>query len=68
VFFPLVKLPEPVQQAALMLPLAHAVELIRPAMLDRPITGALVHLVVLAAYAVVPFFACAALFRRRMMR
>ncbi|HWX10678.1 MAG TPA: ABC transporter permease [Trinickia sp.] len=68
VFFPLAKLPEPVQQAALMLPLAHAVELIRPAMLERPITGAPVHLAVLVAYVVVPFFACAALFHRRMMR
>jgi lipooligosaccharide transport system permease protein len=57
-----------VQQAALALPLAHAVELIRPAMLDRPIADAPLHLAVLAAYVIVPFFACAALFRRRMMR
>ncbi|HTI17967.1 MAG TPA: ABC transporter permease [Trinickia sp.] len=68
VFFPLAKLPEPVRQAALMLPLTHAVELIRPAMLDRPIADAPLHLAVLGAYAVVPFFVCAALFRRRMMR
>jgi lipooligosaccharide transport system permease protein len=68
IFFPLSKLPEPVQQAALALPLAHAVELIRPAMLDRPIADAPLHLAVLAAYVIVPFFACAALFRRRMMR
>jgi lipooligosaccharide transport system permease protein len=68
VFFPLTQLPEPVQHAALLLPLAHAVELIRPAMLDRPITAAPLHLAVLAAYAIVPFFVCAALFRRRLMR
>jgi lipooligosaccharide transport system permease protein len=68
IFFPLSKLPEPVQHAALALPLAHAVELIRPAMLDRPIADAPLHLAVLAAYVIVPFFACAALFRRRMMR
>jgi lipooligosaccharide transport system permease protein len=68
IFFPLAKLPELVQQAALLLPLAHAVELIRPAMLDRPITAAPLHLAVLAAYTIVPFFLSAALFRRRIMR
>jgi lipooligosaccharide transport system permease protein len=57
-----------VQQAALALPLAHAVDLIRPAMLDRPISNIALHLAVLSAYAIVPFFACAVLFRRRMMR
>lgn len=68
IFFPLSKLPEPVQQAALALPLAHAVDLIRPAMLDRPMTEAPLHLAVLGAYAIIPFLACAGLFRRRMMR
>lgn len=68
VFFPLAQLPVPVRHAAQALPLTHAVELIRAAMLGRPITDALAHLAVLTAYAIVPFFVCAALFRRRMMR
>jgi lipooligosaccharide transport system permease protein len=68
VFFPLAKLPERVQEAALLLPLAHAVELIRPAMLDRPIMDAPLHIAVLAAYGIVPFFVSAALFRRRILR
>jgi lipooligosaccharide transport system permease protein len=68
VFFPLSKLPDAVQDAALALPLAHAVELIRAALLDREIAAAPLHIAVLAAYAIVPFFISSALFRRRMMR
>jgi lipooligosaccharide transport system permease protein len=68
VFFPLAQLPQGIRRAAMVLPLAHAVELIRAAMLGRPIGDVVVHLCVLAAYAVVPFFVCAALFRRRLMR
>lgn len=68
VFFPLAQLPAPVRRAAQALPLTHAVELIRAAMLGRPITDALAHFAMLAAYAIMPFFVCAALFRRRMMR
>lgn len=68
VFFPLAQLPAPVRHAAYALPLAHAVDLVRAAMLDRPLTSAALHVAVLTAYAVVPFFVGAALFRRRMMR
>lgn len=68
VFFPLKQLPEAVRQGAMVLPLAHAVELIRAAMLGRPAANVGVHVAVLVAYAIVPFFVCAALFRRRLMR
>ena len=68
VFFPLSQLPPGVRHAAMALPLAHAVELIRAAMLGRPVADALIHLSVLAAYVIVPLFACALLFRRRLMR
>lgn len=68
VFFPLAQLPGAVRQAAWLLPLAHAVELIRPAMLGRPVMNVWLHVAVLAAYAIVPFFVCAVLFRRRLMR
>ncbi|TDV36292.1 lipooligosaccharide transport system permease protein [Paraburkholderia caballeronis] len=68
VFFPIAQLPAAAQQITLMLPLAHAVALIRPAMLGRPLDHAALHLIVLAAYVVVPFAIASVLFRRRMMR
>lgn len=68
VFFPLTQLPAIAQKITLLLPLSHAVELIRPAMLGRPADHVALHIAVLAVYAVVPFFVCAMLFRRRMMR
>lgn len=68
VFFPIAQLPAPAQHITLMLPLAHAVALIRPAMLDRPVDEAGLHLLVLAIYVVVPFAIASVLFRRRMMR
>ncbi|KVD70760.1 nodulation protein NodJ [Burkholderia sp. ABCPW 14] len=68
VFFPLTQLPEFAQHVARALPLANAVDLIRPAMLGRPATDVAIHVAILAAYAVGGFFVCARLFRRRMMR
>jgi len=68
VFFPLTQLPALAQHVSLLLPLSHAVALIRPAMLDRPPEHVFLHVAVLLAYAIVPFFLCAILFRRRMMR
>lgn len=68
VFFPVAQLPAFAQHVTQALPLYHAVELIRAAMLGRPVHGLALHLAVLAAYSVVPFFLCAWLFRRRMMK
>ncbi|WP_302057510.1 ABC transporter permease [Paraburkholderia sp. CNPSo 3272] len=68
VFFPIAQLPAAAQHITLMLPLAHAVALIRPALLDRPVEQAGLHLLVLAIYVVVPFAIASVLFRRRMMR
>jgi lipooligosaccharide transport system permease protein len=68
VFFPVTQLPALAQQVTLLLPLAHAVDLIRPAMLGRPMEGAALHVGVLAAYVIVPFILASVLFRRRMMR
>ncbi|MBO7823516.1 ABC transporter permease [Burkholderia pseudomallei] len=68
VFFPLAQLPEFAQHIAHALPLSNAVDLIRPAMLDRPATDVARHVAILAAYALGGFFVCARLFRRRMMR
>jgi lipooligosaccharide transport system permease protein len=68
VFFPITQLPSAAQHITLMLPLAHAVALIRPAMLGRPADSVGLHLFVLVAYVVVPFAIATVLFRRRMMR
>ncbi|SEA81871.1 ABC transporter permease [Paraburkholderia sartisoli] len=68
VFFPVAQLPAIARQVTLLLPLAHAVDLIRPAMLGRPLDNAALHVGVLAAYVIVPFILASVLFRRRMMR
>ena len=68
VFFPIAQLPALAQHITQALPLYHAVELIRPAMLGRPLDGFALHVLVLVAYSIVPFFLCAWLFRRRMMK
>ncbi|WP_104012163.1 ABC transporter permease [Burkholderia anthinoferrum] len=68
VFFPITQLPPIARHAAQALPLANAVELIRPAMLGRSATDIALHVAVLAGYAVGGFLLSAWLFRRRMMR
>jgi lipooligosaccharide transport system permease protein len=68
VFFPVTQLPAAAQTVTLLLPLANAVDLMRPAMLGRPVEHAALHVAVLAAYVVVPFVISAVLFRRRLMR
>jgi lipooligosaccharide transport system permease protein len=68
VFFPISQLPAAARIVTEFLPLAHAVDLIRPAMLGRPVEGAVLHVAVLAAYAVEGFVVSAVLFRRRMMK
>jgi lipooligosaccharide transport system permease protein len=68
VFFPTSQLPAAARAVTEVLPLAHAVDLIRPAMLARPLDHALLHVLVLAAYAVGGFVVSAILFRRRMMK
>ena len=68
VFFPLSQLPETIRQFALALPLAHAVALIRPALLGRPLQDIPLHQGVLFLYAAIPFCVAALLFKRRMMR
>ncbi|WP_201446545.1 ABC transporter permease [Burkholderia gladioli] len=68
VFFPVSQLPSLARHAAHALPLANAVDLIRPAMLGRPAEDVALHAGVLAAYALGGFVVSAWLFRRRMMR
>ena len=68
VFFPIAQLPPIARHVTQVLPLANAVDLIRPAMLGRPLDHVALHVAVLVAYVVVPFCIAAVLFRRRMMR
>ncbi|SDC13694.1 lipooligosaccharide transport system permease protein [Cupriavidus sp. YR651] len=68
VFFPLEQLPEGARAATSVLPLAHAVALIRPLMLGRPVENAPLHLAVLAAYAIAALVIALVLLRRRLLR
>jgi lipooligosaccharide transport system permease protein len=65
VFFPRDQLPGVMRVLSDWLPLTAAVELIRPLFLGRWPAQALLHLAVLAAYAVVGFWVALALTRKR---
>jgi len=65
VFFPRHQLPSVVKNISDWLPLTNAVELIRPLFLDQWPSHAVIHLSVLAAYAVVGFCLALALTRKR---
>lgn len=68
VFFPLDRMPQVLQAAAQVLPLSHAVDLIRPLLLGAWPADPLLHVGVLVAYAAVSFYAGIVLFRRRLSR
>jgi lipooligosaccharide transport system permease protein len=66
VFFPITQLPLPLQTVSSLLPLTHAVEIARPLMNGVVPPGAILHISVLAGYAVVGFYVSLVLFRRRL--
>jgi len=68
VFYPIDTLPELVQMLAQLLPLTHAVALIRPLLTDMPLTMPLLHISVLALYATAGFTLAAHLAARRLLR
>jgi len=68
VFFPRDQLPPVVRWLSDLLPLTHAIQLVRPLFLDRWPDNALLHLGVLAAYTVGGFWVALALTRRRFAR
>ncbi|WP_353190415.1 ABC transporter permease [Pandoraea pnomenusa] len=68
VFFPLSQLPAAARHVTEWLPLAHAVALIRPAMLGRTIDLPWLHAGALLVYAVVGFAVALVLLRRRILR
>ncbi len=67
VFFPVDALPAPLQAVAWVLPLTHAVELVRPLVLGQVPAQAALNVAVLAAYAAGGFYTALVLFRRRLL-
>ena len=67
VFFPVAQLPPAVRIAAEALPLYHGIELMRPLLAGGWPSAVLVHLAVLAAYAVGGFYLATVLTRRRLL-
>ncbi len=65
VFFPREQLPAPVKLLSEVLPLTHAVELVRPLFMNQWPANALMNLAVLAIYAVGGFWIALALTRKR---
>jgi lipooligosaccharide transport system permease protein len=68
VFFPTDELPQALQLATAMLPLSHAVALVRPLMSDVVPAQWWLHLCVLALYAIIAFCLALALTRRRLLK
>jgi lipooligosaccharide transport system permease protein len=68
VFFPVSQLPLPLQAVTQVLPLTHAVELVRPLMTGAVPSGIVLHLAVLAGYAIAGFYVALVLTRRRLLR
>ncbi len=67
VFFPVEQLPTAFQAIASVLPLSHAVRLVRPLLLGQVPGEALGHIAALAAYAVAGFWLALGLARRRLL-
>ncbi|NWF37030.1 ABC transporter permease [Mariprofundus sp. KV] len=68
VFYPIDTLPNPVQLIAQLLPLTHAVALIRPLLTEMPLTLPWLHVGVLALYAAGGFTLATRLASRRLIR
>jgi lipooligosaccharide transport system permease protein len=67
VFYPTSTLPEAMQQAIQVLPLTHAVALVRPLVAGIPLGDVLLPLAVLAGYALLFFYLAVVLVRRRLI-
>ena len=67
VFYPVDALPEPLQAFVQLLPLTHAVALVRPLVAGQPLSSVPLHLVVLFAYAAIGYYLAVVLARRRLV-
>jgi lipooligosaccharide transport system permease protein len=68
VFFPVSQLPGPLQAVTQVLPLTHAIELVRPLMRGALPADIPLHLAVLAAYAAASLYIALVLTRRRLLK
>ncbi len=68
VFFPVDQLPPALQSVTQLLPLTHAVELVRPLMSGAVPTNVALHLAALAGYTVVGYYVALVLTRRRLLK
>jgi lipooligosaccharide transport system permease protein len=68
VYFPVDQMPAWRAGIASALPLAHAIDIARPLMLGRVPGNIALHVAVLAAYAIVAYYAALALTRRRLLK
>src|SRR5690348_6803273 len=68
VYFPVNQMPAWLAHVANALPLKHAIDIARPLMLDRIPERIGLHVAVLAAYAIVAYYAALALTRRRLLK
>lgn len=66
VFFPIDEMPAVIRSAADLLPLSHAVALVRPLMTGQPVADVLLHLAVPAVYAAASLWIAVRLVRRRL--
>jgi lipooligosaccharide transport system permease protein len=67
VFYPVTSLPVALQSLVQLLPLAHAVDLIRPLVAGLPLSNVALHLAVLAGYGIVGYLIAVRLTRRRLL-
>ncbi len=67
VFYPAASLPDVVQPLVQILPLTHAVALLRPIATGGPVTNVFLHLGVLGGYAIIGYYLAIIFVRRRMI-
>jgi lipooligosaccharide transport system permease protein len=67
VFYPIDSLPAALQSFVQVLPLTHAVALVRPLVADQPLTDTGLHLGVLLFYAAISYYLAVILVRRRLI-
>ncbi len=68
VYFPVERMPAWLANIAQALPLKHAIDMARPLMLGHAPTDVALHIAVLAAYAIVAYYAALVLTRRRLLK
>jgi len=67
VYFPVENLPGAIQIVAKVLPLSHAVDIVRPLMTGGAVEHAWMHLSIIAAYGIVSYFLVVILMQRRLL-